>query len=117
MAESESEEDENENDQNAINIHLPETSGRYSLRDRSTPARCLDKNMSSQDLEKHLENERDKRLCVVCVDQLKTVLVLPCKHMCLCVDCAREIAQSRHRERRICPLCRMPMETVMNVYV
>ena len=115
LADSDSE--DGENDQNVINIHLPRSSGHYSLRERASPGPNYHDTMSPRDLEKHLESERDKRLCVVCVDQVKTVLVLPCKHMCLCVDCAREIAQSRTRERRICPLCRIPIETVMDVYV
>ena len=108
---------EDENDQNTINIHLPEASVSLSLRSRATPSRCTSRDLTSSDLEKHLESERDKRVCVVCVDQLKTVLILPCRHMCLCVDCAREIAESRFIERRVCPLCREPIETVMYVYV
>ncbi|ELU10311.1 hypothetical protein CAPTEDRAFT_203966 [Capitella teleta] len=112
-----SSESETEDDPNAIRIHLPANSACSSLRSRSTPARSVSDNLSSSDLEMHLESERDKRMCVVCVDQLKTVLILPCKHMCLCIDCAREIAQSRFTERRVCPLCREPIETVMYIYV
>ncbi len=63
------------------------------------------------------ESESLMRKCVVCQDQPKTVLVLPCKHMCLCIDCAHTIATSRNRARRVCPLCRGRIQTVMNVYL
>lgn len=110
-----SDSDSDEGSEAQINIELPERGGHYNLRTRASPlpAHLL----SSSDLGKVLENERDKRLCVVCQDQVKNVLVLPCRHMCLCVDCAHELAVQRNHARRVCPLCRSRIETVMDVYV
>ncbi|KAK2147744.1 hypothetical protein LSH36_538g02060 [Paralvinella palmiformis] len=107
-----------ENDQNVINIQLTSPSTRYSLRERvsCSPARSFSK-LSQSELERHLENERDKRLCVVCQYNPKNVLILPCKHMCMCVACAHEIATSSNHSRRICPLCRSRIDTVMDVFV
>lgn len=107
--------DENdENNQNVVNIQLPEP--RIRARTPSVLSKLADKT-NYEEVGRILESERDKRLCVVCQDQEKSVLMLPCKHMCLCVNCAHSIASSRTRMRRICPLCRAPFHTVMNVYV
>ena len=107
-----------ENDQNAINIQLPQHQLQYGLRPRVTPspARSFTK-LSQIELEKCLENERDKKLCVVCQDNAKNVLVLPCKHMCMCVMCARHLVTASNRTRRVCPLCRSHIDTVMDVFL
>ncbi|KAI0210913.1 hypothetical protein LSAT2_004305 [Lamellibrachia satsuma] len=106
--------DNDENNPNIINIQLPEPRSR--ARTPSILSKLADKT-NFEEVGRILESERDKRLCVVCQDQEKSVLMLPCKHMCLCVNCAHSIASSRTRMRRICPLCRAPFHTVMNVYV
>ncbi|XP_041368847.1 uncharacterized protein LOC121383118 [Gigantopelta aegis] len=100
-----------------IEISLPEPSTlRYPLRSRSsTPSRL--KNLSCEEFVYEIEKEKDKRKCVVCQDQNKCVLILPCRHMCLCVDCANHIVRARYAVRRVCPLCRQQIEKVMNVYV
>ena len=101
-----------------IDVQLPEGSGLHSRQSRSsTPSRALPKDMNPDDFERELERERDKRKCVVCQDANKSVLILPCKHMCLCVTCANQIVRSRFGERRNCPLCRGRIERVMNVFV
>ncbi|XP_046547723.1 uncharacterized protein LOC124257655 [Haliotis rubra] len=101
-----------------IEVELPAPSERYSLRSRSsTPSRAQKLEMSTQDFEMEIEREKDKRKCVVCQDQTKSVLILPCRHMCLCVDCANRIVRSRLIERRVCPLCRQRIQKVMDVFV
>jgi len=67
-------------------------------------------------LQQRLDQERERSLCVICQDQVKSVLVLPCRHMCMCVDCARTVVRGTHNQRRICPLCRGNIRVVMNVY-
>lgn len=42
------------------------------------------------------------RECIVCMSELKDTIVLPCRHMCLCSECANTI---RGRSDK-CPLCR-----------
>ncbi|KAL3871808.1 hypothetical protein ACJMK2_039780 [Sinanodonta woodiana] len=105
-----------ESDTSEINIELPTTvNGYYNLRRSETPSRKNVTNM--KDLEKEVERERERRKCVVCQDRSKSVLILPCKHMCLCVECGNQIARHRVANRRICPLCRQKIRTIMNVYV
>lgn len=42
------------------------------------------------------------RECIVCLSEVKDTIVLPCRHMCLCSECANTI---RGRSDK-CPLCR-----------
>ncbi|KAK2188599.1 hypothetical protein NP493_127g02020 [Ridgeia piscesae] len=112
--EDEFDDENDENNPNVVNIQLPEP--RTRARTPSVLSKLADRT-NFEEVGRILESERDKRLCVVCQDQEKNVLMLPCKHMCLCVNCAHSIASSRTRMRRICPLCRAPFHTVMNVYV
>lgn len=42
--------------------------------------------------------------CVVCVENPKEIICLPCGHVCLCEDCSAKI-QSK------CPICRTRIET------
>ena len=109
--------EEEEEEIEVIDIQIPPQGIRYNLRNRPSPPPEMSDKLTPQDLEKILDNERERRVCVVCQDQLKTVLVLPCRHMCLCCDCAREIVAQRNAARRVCPLCRARMETVMNVFI
>ena len=104
-----------ESEMSEINIELPQPE--VTLGRRSTTPSRFSKNMSADDLKKIVDDEKERRMCVVCQDRSKSVLILPCRHMCLCVDCGNQIARSRSRERRKCPLCRSKINTIMNVYV
>ena len=64
-----------------------------------------------QELKLELEREKDKRLCVICTDNNKSILLMPCKHFCLCKECLSHINSSE------CPLCREPIESAIDVYV
>ncbi|KAK3088815.1 hypothetical protein FSP39_024091 [Pinctada imbricata] len=99
-----------------IDVQLPnENDGRYNLRRSTTPS--VNKVSSPEDLDKELEKEREKNLCVVCQDKKKSVLILPCRHMCLCVECAHRVARYQPVTRRTCPLCRQRIKTIMDVFV
>lgn len=99
---------------NDIDIQLPPADARYNLRRSVTPSRT--KQHDPDELARAVEHEREKQKCVVCQDEHKSVLILPCRHMCLCVNCGNKIARSKNVDRRICPLCRQRIRTIMNVY-
>ena len=99
----------------SVQIQLP-PAGAYNLRTRKKSPSLSQSAGASSEIRSEDEEELNRK-CVVCQDQPKTVLVLPCKHMCLCVDCAHTIASLRSRLRRVCPLCRGRIQTVMNVYL
>ncbi|XP_055531899.1 mitochondrial E3 ubiquitin protein ligase 1 [Wyeomyia smithii] len=52
----------------------------------------------------------DEQKCVVCVDNPKEVICLPCGHVCLCETCAEKIKTS-------CPVCRSKIETKAAAFI
>ena len=46
---------------------------------------------------------REGKECTICFTNKVDTVVLPCKHMCLCSDCAKDL---RDRESQKCPMCR-----------
>eukprot|EP01062_Namystynia_karyoxenos_P081401 TRINITY_DN894_c0_g2_i1.p1 TRINITY_DN894_c0_g2~~TRINITY_DN894_c0_g2_i1.p1 ORF type:complete len:660 (+),score=170.71 TRINITY_DN894_c0_g2_i1:87-2066(+) len=44
----------------------------------------------------------DRELCVVCLDERRAVVFLPCLHMVCCEQCGEQVAE--------CPLCRVAVE-------
>ena len=67
-----------------------------------------DKNLK---LRLNLEDERDKRLCGICQDRIKKIVLLPCQHLCLCKQCLD------HKKWKNCPICRQGVESTMMIYV
>jgi hypothetical protein len=53
---------------------------------------------------------QDHKLCVVCLSNEKSILCLPCRHLCLCQEC------SQHEELDKCPICRLVVENMLLVY-
>ncbi|KAG7160025.1 Mitochondrial E3 ubiquitin protein ligase 1-like [Homarus americanus] len=48
-------------------------------------------------------------MCVVCCG-LRDVLLMPCRHVCVCSDCALKL------EPRVCPVCRTDIERIQPVF-
>ena len=50
----------------------------------------------------------DETQCVVCMDERKQHVMMPCMHVCVCSTCAQRLldAQTPH-----CPVCRTPVES------
>ncbi|XP_013140951.1 PREDICTED: mitochondrial ubiquitin ligase activator of nfkb 1-A [Papilio polytes] len=49
------------------------------------------------------KNLTDVQLCVVCSENPKEIILLPCGHVCLCEDCSENIKDN-------CPICRERIE-------
>ena len=58
----------------------------------------------------------DSALCCVCQDGAKTILLLPCRHLCVCENCSSATDSRRRRLLRSCPICRETVEEMMKVY-
>ena len=58
----------------------------------------------------------ERHLCIVCLDNDRTTVLLPCRHLCLCHDCAVTLQRNDHRHRT-CPLCRKQIQEILNVYL
>lgn len=46
--------------------------------------------------------ENEERLCVICLVNERDTTVLPCRHMCMCHECAQELRKQTSK----CPICR-----------
>ena len=61
--------------------------------------------------------------CVVCLSEAKDTLVLPCRHLCLCQECANVLRQQGRTPeggpsrsgRPKCPMCRQVFHSLVHV--
>jgi len=67
-----------------------------------------------------LTDELERLLCVICQVNHKSVLLLPCKHLCLCPTCCDSILGYRAAGgllgQKRCPLCRAPVTSTLAVF-
>ncbi|CEM18309.1 unnamed protein product [Vitrella brassicaformis CCMP3155] len=54
--------------------------------------------------------------CDVCMDNYKSTLLVPCRHICLCGGCAGVLMSGPPAER-LCPRCRQPITDTQQVYL
>ncbi len=54
----------------------------------------------------------DRLVCVACVDNEKSVILLPCGHLCLCTTCSEWIMS--HDQK--CPMCRRKIREAVDAY-
>jgi len=60
---------------------------------------------------KKKKEQREARLCVVCIDQERTNVVVPCGHFCLCEVCTEQLPKPIK-----CPVCRGGAREILRVY-
>lgn len=70
-----------------------------------------DENHENQDECERINGEINDR-CVICRDRRKTVLLMPCRHLCLCRICATHLGNYR----TVCPLCRKTYFNTIQIY-
>lgn len=70
-----------------------------------------------------LGDEMNRTLCSVCLVNPKTILFLPCKHLCACAECAGRIMRpggggggGGDKKEPQCPICRKPVAQILDVY-
>ncbi|KAI4367859.1 hypothetical protein MLD38_016482 [Melastoma candidum] len=51
--------------------------------------------------------------CVICMTEPKDTAVLPCRHMCMCSECAKELKLQSNK----CPICRQPIQELIEIKV
>ena len=66
------------------------------------------------DLKEQLEREQDQNLCVVCQTERKNIVLIPCRHMCMCKNCCVQLLE--RYERKSCPLCGQIITSTMEIY-
>lgn len=52
------------------------------------------------------------RECVICLAAPRDTTVMPCRHMCMCTTCAKEL--QRQQVSR-CPICREPIHSLLHI--
>ncbi|KAI3448660.1 hypothetical protein Pfo_005325 [Paulownia fortunei] len=60
-----------------------------------------------------ISNVESGKECIICLTEVKNTAVLPCRHMCMCSDCAKELRLQSNK----CPVCRQPIEELLEIKV
>lgn len=55
------------------------------------------------------DSAADDTECIVCMAEPRAVLVMPCRHFCLCRSCAAEL----RRQLQPCPICRTGVDALV----
>ena len=58
----------------------------------------------------------DEALCVVCQEQVRSIALVPCGHLCVCATCVVALTRSGQHAAQHCPLCRGPIQSWLRVY-
>ncbi len=66
------------------------------------------KSLSCTDL---MLNNRHESTCVICLTDTRNVLLLPCRHLCLCGSCAENLKFQSNN----CPICRVPFRALLQM--
>jgi hypothetical protein len=56
-----------------------------------------------------LELNTDSNECVICLTDPRSVVVYPCRHACMCYDCAQALPAQNNK----CPICRRPAKMMI----
>jgi len=57
----------------------------------------------------------DGKECVICLCEPRDTTVLPCRHLCMCADCAQRLRSQP--SGNVCPICRNPCESLLEIKV
>eukprot|EP00475_Leptophrys_vorax_P003413 TRINITY_DN12013_c0_g1_i1.p1 TRINITY_DN12013_c0_g1~~TRINITY_DN12013_c0_g1_i1.p1 ORF type:complete len:502 (+),score=25.50 TRINITY_DN12013_c0_g1_i1:121-1626(+) len=84
--------------------------GRQGAGDGSSSETTSDGNVGADEED---DDEVDGKDCVICLSAPRDTTVLPCRHMCMCADCAKVLRYQTNK----CPICRQPVERLLEIRV
>jgi hypothetical protein len=56
------------------------------------------------------EVNEDNKECTICLSADSDTIIMPCGHMCICMDCGKSIKASKHPD---CPVCRAKIDSLV----
>jgi len=59
------------------------------------------------------QEDVDGRECVICMTNVRDTMALPCRHMCMCYECAQALKTQTNK----CPICRMEISELMHIKI
>jgi hypothetical protein len=68
-----------------------------------------------QRLQREIEQMKEERLCVVCMERNKNVTLLPCAHLCMCMTCSDKLQSAAAKPT--CPLCQTTIERHLQTFL
>ncbi len=86
--------------------------GSMMLNDHYLLGKRIQDDLNGED-EEGDDDVTEEALCVVCTENLRKVVIKPCKHRVLCIKCARTF---RERNVQKCPMCNCAIETLTAVF-
>ncbi|ORM39399.1 putative E3 ubiquitin-protein ligase MGRN1 [Babesia sp. Xinjiang] len=57
------------------------------------------------------DSDNQQCRCVVCLTNMKDTIIMPCRHMCLCHECASAMAHNH----QFCPICRRQISHICQI--
>lgn len=58
-------------------------------------------------------SDETQKECVICYTITKDTVVLPCRHMCLCIQCSQIVRMQTNK----CPICRTQVSGFLQIKV
>lgn len=106
---------------------------RFNKKKKQKPKLIFKENESLENKIECYENERLMYICCICGDNLRTVLLMPCKHLCMCQFCfnlgytTTELSSTEDdlfdytsegmiEKKTKCPICRSFINNSISIY-
>ena len=65
-----------------------------------------------------MQEENERRRCLICMDRTKCVIALPCGHGVACRECGERLQRQLDQPGGLpCPMCRDPVASLQVIYM